>query len=134
MLMVRYNQRNEGWQGENFPLEQTFVNLKVQTRCRLPRMMCGVRTNDMLFVVELNAWVLGAVFRNSHWVGSASMANLEEEGVVDNRLRVFGVKKLRVADASVIPAIPNGNVHSSVLMVASHAAELIRADEKLTDR
>lgn len=88
----------------------------------------------MLFVVDLNAWVLGAVFRNSHWVGSAAMANSEEEGVVDNHLRVFGVKRLRVADASTIPAIPNGNVHSSVLMVASHAAELIRADEKLTER
>lgn len=60
------------------------------------------------------------------------MAHTEEQGVVDNRLRVFGVKNLRVADASVIPLIPNGNVHSSVLMVASHAAELIRKDERAT--
>lgn len=79
---------------------------------------------------DLNAWVLGAVFRNTHWVGSASMAASEIEGVVDNRLRVFGVKGLRVADASIIPSIPNGNVHSSVLMVASHAAGLIKADDQ----
>uniref|UniRef100_K3X1U6 Glucose-methanol-choline oxidoreductase N-terminal domain-containing protein n=1 Tax=Globisporangium ultimum (strain ATCC 200006 / CBS 805.95 / DAOM BR144) TaxID=431595 RepID=K3X1U6_GLOUD len=41
---------------------------------------------------DLNAWVLSAVFRNSHWVGSAAMAHTEEDGVVDNHLRVFGVK------------------------------------------
>lgn len=77
---------------------------------------------------DVMQWVPNAVFRNSHWVGSASMGNSAEDGVVDYKLRVFGVDNLRVADASVIPKIPNGNVHSSVLMVASHAAELIRAD------
>lgn len=73
--------------------------------------------------------MLNSVFRNSHWVGSASMANTEDEGVVDNHLRVFGIKNLRVADASVIPFIPNGNVHSSVVMVANRAAQILREDE-----
>lgn len=80
-------------------------------------------------VADLEAWVHSAVFRNTHWVGSAAMGNSENAGVVDNRLRVFGVNGLRVADASIIPSIPNGNVHSSVLMAASHAAELIREDD-----
>ncbi|DAZ99368.1 TPA: hypothetical protein N0F65_005270, partial [Lagenidium giganteum] len=79
---------------------------------------------------DLNKWIYGAVFRNSHWVGSASMGHSERNGVVDHRLRVFGIPNLRVADASVIPVIPNGNVHSSVLMVASHAAQLIKEDEQ----
>ena len=57
------------------------------------------------------------------------MANTEDEGVVDNHLRVFGIKHLRVADASVMPLIPNGNVHSSVVMVASRAAQILREDE-----
>lgn len=78
---------------------------------------------------DLNEWVLNSVFRNSHWVGSASMANTKEKGVVDNHLRVFGIKNLRVADASVIPLIPNGNVHSSVVMVANRAAQILREDE-----
>lgn len=55
------------------------------------------------------------------------MGASKEEGVVDHNLRVFGVDNFRIADASVIPLIPNGNVHSSVLMVASHAAELIHS-------
>ncbi|ETK93326.1 hypothetical protein, variant 5 [Phytophthora nicotianae] len=78
---------------------------------------------------DLNDWVFDNVFRNSHWVGSASMANSEEEGVVDNHLRVFGIQNLRVADASVIPLIPNGNVHSTVVMVANRAAQILREDE-----
>ena len=78
---------------------------------------------------DLDKWVFNSVFRNSHWVGSASMANTEDEGVVDNHLRVFGITNLRVADASAIPRIPNGNVHSSVVMVAYHAAQILREDE-----
>lgn len=78
---------------------------------------------------DLEEWVLDSVFRNTHWVGSASMGHTEDEGVVDNHLRVFGIKHLRVADASVIPLIPNGNVHSSVVMVANRASEILREDE-----
>jgi choline dehydrogenase-like flavoprotein len=36
-----------------------------------------------------------------------------------------GVDNLRVADASVIPKIPNGNVHSTVVMIASRAADML---------
>ncbi|KAL4146991.1 hypothetical protein PRNP1_010747 [Phytophthora ramorum] len=78
---------------------------------------------------DLDEWVLNSVFRNSHWVGSASMGKSEDDGVVDDHLRVFGIKNLRVADASIIPLIPNGNVHSSVVMVANRAAEILREDE-----
>ncbi|KAJ0408261.1 hypothetical protein P43SY_004419 [Pythium insidiosum] len=79
---------------------------------------------------DLIKWIPSAVFRNSHWVGSAAMGQSADTAVVDNHLRVFGLTNVRVADASIIPSIPNGNVHSSVLMVASHGAELIRADDE----
>jgi len=48
--------------------------------------------------------------------------------VVDERLRVFGVVGLRVADASVMPNITSGNTNSPTLAVAEKAAELILAD------
>lgn len=79
---------------------------------------------------ELENWVYNNLFRNSHWVGSASMAKSPEDGVVNEKLEVFGIKHLRVADASAIPVIPNGNVHSTVLMVASHAADIIRSEDE----
>ena len=48
--------------------------------------------------------------------------------VVDERLRVSGVKNLRIADASVMPEIPSGNINAACLMIGERAAELIRED------
>jgi len=46
--------------------------------------------------------------------------------VVDTRLRVLGVERLRVADASVMPRIPTGNTHAPTVMIAERAAEFLR--------
>ena len=48
--------------------------------------------------------------------------------VVDPGLRVFGVGSLRVADASVMPEIPSGNINAPSIMIGERAADLIAAD------
>jgi choline dehydrogenase-like flavoprotein len=48
--------------------------------------------------------------------------------VVDNRLRVNGVSKLRVADASVMPNVVSGNTNAASIMIGEKAAEMIAAD------
>ncbi|GKT51958.1 dehydrogenase citC [Colletotrichum spaethianum] len=65
-----------------------------------------------------------------HVSGSCAMLPREQGGVVDERLRVYGVKKLRVVDASIFPIEPLGNIQSTVYAVAERAADLIKEDRK----
>ena len=48
--------------------------------------------------------------------------------VVDARLRVHGTQGLRVADASVFPAVTSANTNAPVIMVGEKASDLILAD------
>ena len=70
------------------------------------------------------AWVRARALANSHWVGTAAMGD-GADAVVDATLRVRGLANVVVADASAIPRIPNGNVHSTVLVFASRAADTV---------
>ena len=45
--------------------------------------------------------------------------------VVHENLKVKGIEKLRVIDASVIPEIPSANLNAPTLMIAEKASELI---------
>lgn len=46
--------------------------------------------------------------------------------VVDPQLRVYGVKGLRVIDASIMPTITSGNIHAPVIMIAEKGADFIK--------
>lgn len=46
--------------------------------------------------------------------------------VVDPQLRVYGIKGLRVIDASIMPAITSGNIHAPVVMIAEKGADMIK--------
>jgi choline dehydrogenase len=62
-----------------------------------------------------------------HLVGTARMGRPEDpRAVVDDRLRVHGVDRLRVADASIMPMIPSANTYAATMMIAEKAADLIR--------
>ena len=69
---------------------------------------------------------------NWHASGTCQMLPQESGGVVDPRLRVYGVQNLRVADVSVFPRLPDVNLQGPVYMVAERAAAIIREDYGLS--
>jgi len=69
-------------------------------------------------------YVRGTLTTYQHVVGTCKMG-IDELAVVDSELRVHGVTGLRVADASIMPAITSGNTHAPTTMIGERAADLV---------
>ena len=80
------------------------------------------RTDD-----ELRAFLRATADSYHHQAGSCRMGT-DDLAVVDPTLHVRGVAGLRVADASVMPAVPSGNCHAGILMIAERLSDWLKAE------
>ncbi|KAM0815407.1 hypothetical protein AB5N19_01201 [Seiridium cardinale] len=84
-----------------------------------------INTND-----DLRPWIAQGGATGNHYTGSCAMLPLEEGGVVDSSLRVYGVSNLRVVDASIVTVLPSGHNQGTVYAFAEKAADMIKEDHE----
>ncbi|TFY63176.1 hypothetical protein EVG20_g6436 [Dentipellis fragilis] len=77
---------------------------------------------------EMETYIRSNLSTLYHPTSTARMAPLSEGGVVDPRLRVYGIQGLRIADASVYPEIVSGHTAATAIAIGEKAADLINAD------
>ena len=79
---------------------------------------------DLTSAAQLERYIRETAGVTQHPVGTCSMG-VGPEAVVDFGLRVRGVERLRVADASIMPTVPGGNTNAACIMIGEKASDLI---------
>jgi choline dehydrogenase len=70
-------------------------------------------------------YVLGRGFAGNHQVGTCALG---PDGVVDDQLRVRGMRRLRVADASVMPTLATCDTAAPAMAIGWIAGDLVLGD------
>lgn len=87
----------------------------------MPGALTGKALEDFVRDAAVTVW---------HQSGNAKMGR-DSLAVVDGRLRVYGIKNLRIADASIMPRVTTGNTMAPCVVIGERAGEAIKADHRL---
>jgi choline dehydrogenase-like flavoprotein len=86
------------------------------------------KTWENVTETELDHYIRAVATVSLHPCCTARMSNDSGSGVVDQQLRVHGIRNLRIADTSVFPRIPSSHTMNPVIMVAERCADFIKQD------
>ncbi|WP_210490242.1 GMC family oxidoreductase [Microvirga antarctica] len=78
---------------------------------------------------ELVEYIRDSGQTSYHPIGTCRMG-IDSQAVVDPQLKVHGIERLRVADASIMPTMPASNTNAACLMIGEKAAAMILADAR----
>ena len=73
---------------------------------------------------DMMDWLRTGAMTTFHPVGTCKMGN-DAMAVVDERLKVHGLERLRIADASVMPVITSGNTNAPTIMIGEQLATFL---------
>jgi choline dehydrogenase len=79
---------------------------------------------DLRAADELDAYIRATAVPGAHPTSSCAMGD-GPDAVTDPELRVKGMERLRVIDASVMPTVPSGHSNAATLMIAERGADLV---------
>ena len=80
--------------------------------------------NSVQMDTEIDAYIRETANMIYHPTSTCRMG-VDDHAVVDPQLRVNGVERLRVVDASVMPTVPGGHTNAPTIMIAEKAADMI---------
>ena len=103
-------------------VEHPAMKRLLKTEKRLP---CNANLQDLESAKQVTKERLWTAY---HLSCSCPMMPRKLGGVVDDRLKVYGTRNVRVVDASVFPMIALGNIQATVYAVAERACDLIKED------
>jgi 4-pyridoxate dehydrogenase len=80
---------------------------------------------------ELSAYIRRTAITAHHPAATCPMGRVHEAAVLDPQMRVRGIERLRVVDASAMPELVSGHLNAAVLMMAEKAADMIKGQPAL---
>ncbi len=112
--------QNEAIQGSQ--LIRQFIKTTSLKQITVEEVLPGEQVSDKDSFLQYYRKSAGSIY---HLCGSCSMGPDPLLHVVNHELKVHGIEKLRVIDASIFPNITSGNINAPVMMVAEKGAEMV---------
>ncbi len=79
---------------------------------------------------DLENFVRDSVLTYWHQTCTAKMGR-DAMSVVDNKLKVYGIENLRIADGSIMPRVTTGNTMAPCVVIGERAAEMLKNDHQI---